>query len=43
VKSLAVIALIVTAFGIMLGFIKPAVALRRVAAILAARGASADS
>jgi hypothetical protein len=34
VKSLAVIALILTAFGIMLRFIKPAVALSRVAAIL---------
>lgn len=34
VKSLAVIALILTAFGLMLGFIQPAVALRRVAAIL---------
>ena len=35
VKSLAVIALILTAFGLMLGFIKPAAALRQVAAILA--------
>jgi hypothetical protein len=34
VKSLAVIAFILTAFGFMLGFIKPADALRRVAAIL---------
>jgi hypothetical protein len=34
VKSLAAIALILTAFGIMLDFIKPALALRRVAAIL---------
>ena len=34
VKSLAVIAFLLTGFGLMLGFIKPAVALRRVAAIL---------
>jgi hypothetical protein len=34
VQSLVVIALILTAFGLMLGFIQPAVALRRVAAIL---------
>lgn len=34
VESLAVIAFILTAFGLMLGFIRPAVAVRRVAGIL---------
>jgi len=34
VKSLAAIAIIVTAFGLMLGFTQPAVALKRIAAIL---------
>lgn len=34
VKSLAVLAIILTAFGLMLGFTQPAIALRCVAAIL---------
>ena len=34
VGSLAMIALILTAFGLMLGIVKPADALRRIAAIL---------
>jgi hypothetical protein len=38
VKSLAVLAFILTAFGLMLGFIQPAVALQRVAATLSIVG-----